>query len=84
MSSSSWLDSAGRNCPPTLGINPRNVSQVGAEDPEELIQDATAIAAKMLHSAEAAERRSHRATLPFTPFNTSGPAAAPLVHRWWT
>jgi len=33
---------------------PRTVSYVGAEDAEELVQDATAIAAKMLHNVEAA------------------------------
>jgi hypothetical protein len=33
---------------------PRNVHCVGSEDAEELIQDGTAIAAKMLHSAELA------------------------------
>ncbi len=33
---------------------PRSVKCVGAEDAEELIQDGTAIAARMLHSAEAA------------------------------
>jgi hypothetical protein len=33
---------------------PRNVHCVGSEDAEELIQDSIAIAAKMLHSAEAA------------------------------
>ena len=33
---------------------PRNVHYVGSEDAEELIQDGTAIAAKMLHSAELA------------------------------
>ena len=33
---------------------PRNVNYVGSEDAEELIQDSIAIAAKMLHSAEAA------------------------------
>jgi hypothetical protein len=33
---------------------PRAVRCVGAEDHEELIQDGTAIAAKMLHNAEAA------------------------------
>src|SRR5271156_2456725 len=31
---------------------PRSVNYVGCEDAEELIQDATAIAAKMLHSVE--------------------------------
>ena len=36
---------------------PRNVSCVGAEDAEELVQDATAIAAKMLHNVELAGRQ---------------------------
>jgi DNA-binding NarL/FixJ family response regulator len=36
---------------------PRNVHCVGSEDAEELVQDATAIAAKMLHSAEAAGKQ---------------------------
>ena len=36
---------------------PRAVRCVGAEDPEELIQDGTAIAAKMLHNAEAAGKK---------------------------
>ena len=36
---------------------PRVVHCVGAEDPEELIQDGTAIAAKMLHNAEAAGKK---------------------------
>jgi len=31
---------------------PRNVNQVGAEDPEELIQDATCMAAKLMHAVE--------------------------------
>ena len=31
---------------------PRNVSQIGAEDPEELIQDSVCTAAKLLHNAE--------------------------------
>ena len=31
---------------------PRNVNQVGAEDPEELIQDATCMAAKLMHRVE--------------------------------
>ena len=31
---------------------PRNVNQVGADDPEELIQDATCMAAKLMHSVE--------------------------------
>jgi integrase len=44
---------------------PRNVSQVGAEDPEELIQDATAIAAKMLHSAEAAGKKVTSGNIAF-------------------
>jgi len=33
---------------------PRSVNYVGCEDAEELVQDATAIAAKMLHNAEVA------------------------------
>jgi DNA-binding NarL/FixJ family response regulator len=36
---------------------PRNVHCVGSEDAEELIQDSIAIAAKMLHSAEAAGKQ---------------------------
>jgi DNA-binding NarL/FixJ family response regulator len=36
---------------------PRNVNYVGSEDAEELIQDSIAIAAKMLHSAEAAGKQ---------------------------
>ena len=36
---------------------PRNVSYVGAEDSEELIQDATAMAAKLLDSAENAGKK---------------------------
>jgi len=36
---------------------PQAVCLVGCEDVEELVQDATAIAAKMLHSAEAAGKR---------------------------
>lgn len=31
---------------------PRNVNQVGAEDPEELIQDAIVMAAKLMHTVE--------------------------------
>jgi len=31
---------------------PRNVNQVGAEDAEELVQDATCMAAKLMHSVE--------------------------------
>jgi DNA-directed RNA polymerase specialized sigma24 family protein len=41
---------------------PRTVNCVGCEDAEELLQDATAIAAKMFHSAEAAGKT-------FTPGN---------------
>jgi hypothetical protein len=33
---------------------PRNVNPVGSEDAQELIQDATAIAAQMLHNVELA------------------------------
>jgi DNA-binding NarL/FixJ family response regulator len=36
---------------------PRVVNCVGCEDAEELVQDATAVAAKMLHSAEAAGKK---------------------------
>jgi len=36
---------------------PRTVSCVGAEDAEELVQDATAIAAKMLHNVKAAGKK---------------------------
>jgi len=31
---------------------PRNVNQVGAEDPEELVQDAIVMAAKLMHIAD--------------------------------
>jgi hypothetical protein len=31
---------------------PRAVSQIGSEDPDELVQDATCMAAKLLHNAE--------------------------------
>jgi len=43
--------------PRLRGAIPHNVRCVGAEDPEELIQDGTAIAAKMLHNAEAAGKK---------------------------
>jgi hypothetical protein len=59
---------------------PRNVHCVGSEDAEELIQDSIAIAAKMLHSAEAAGKQSRPATSPIMPSNTSNPAGAPPVH----
>jgi len=36
---------------------PRNVSCAGAEDSEELIQDATAMAAKLMDSAENAGKQ---------------------------
>ena len=36
---------------------PRNVNYVGSEDAQELIQDATAVAARMLHNAEAAGKQ---------------------------
>ena len=35
---------------------PRNVNRIGCEDAEELIQDATVLAAKMLHNAERAHK----------------------------
>ena len=31
---------------------PRNVNQVGAEDPEVLVQDAIVMAAKLMHTVE--------------------------------
>jgi hypothetical protein len=43
--------------PRLRGAIPHTVRCVGAEDPEELIQDGTAIAAKMLHNAEAAGKK---------------------------
>jgi hypothetical protein len=47
---------------------PRNVHCVGSEDAEELIQDSIAIAAKMLHSAEAAGKDCHaRQPRPLCP-----------------
>jgi len=36
---------------------PRSVRGVGSEDPEELVQDSIAIAARMLHSAEVAGKK---------------------------
>ena len=36
---------------------PRNVNRIGCEDAEELVQDATAIAAKLLHNAEQAGKQ---------------------------
>src|SRR5882724_8551141 len=36
---------------------PKAVHFVGSEDPQELVQDATAIAAKMLHNVEAAGKK---------------------------
>lgn len=44
---------------------PQAVCLVGCEDVEELIQDATAIAAKMLHSAEAAGKRMTAGNLAY-------------------
>ena len=35
---------------------PRNVSQIGSEDAEELVQDATCMAARLLHNAEKANK----------------------------
>lgn len=40
--------------PRLRSVIPRTVNCVGCEDSEELVQDATAIAAKMFHGAEAA------------------------------
>ena len=40
--------------PRLRAVIPRTVHCVGAEDPEELVQDATAMAAKMLHNVELA------------------------------
>ena len=36
---------------------PKSVKAVGSEDPEELVQDATAFAAKLLHNVEAAGKQ---------------------------
>ena len=64
---------------------PRVANQVGAEDAEELVQDATAIAAKMMHNVELAGKQvTPPATSPTTPFSTSNPAVAPPVRPWWT
>ncbi len=44
---------------------PRTVYCVGAEDHDELVQDATAIAAKMLHSAEVAGKQVTSGNIAF-------------------
>jgi hypothetical protein len=43
--------------PRLISSIPRAVSCIGCEDPQELVQDATAMAAKMLHNVEAAGKK---------------------------
>ena len=43
--------------PRLISAIPRAVSCIGCEDPQELVQDATAMAAKMLHNVEAAGKK---------------------------